>query len=237
MEHEEDVFQTFIDYNEEEETKPKKNTVQLTFLEPNIDLETPQARKSSRYLFDKTLMNALSATTIDEAHLHLEIMEQPEQCRISNYGDKDRRPIDPAPIVRLRLEDEIKDLQPFYVIQVSLWSTDHKRQLDLVETRNQYMRALIGSVVASPSLLKGLGTNKEDYYFAFPDLSVRISGEYCLQFNLIHLARNKVIKSIYSNPFVVYTAKSYPGMKESSPLAKHLAKQGLKLTLRMHPPK
>ncbi|KAI8352904.1 velvet factor-domain-containing protein [Blakeslea trispora] len=216
----------------------QKNKIQLTFLEPNIDLETPQARRNNRYLFDshKTLMTTHPSAIADKDYLQFEIVEEPEQCRVSNYGDKDRRPIDPAPIVRLRSEDEeTKDLHPFYVVQASLWSVDRKEQLDLVETKNQYMRALIGSVIASPSLLKGLDTTREDYYFAFPDLSVRINGEYCLQFNLIHLTRNKVIKSVFSKPFIVYTAKSYPGMKESSKLAKHLAKQGLKLTLRMHP--
>lgn len=31
----------------------------------------------------------------------LVVVEQPQQCRMSGYGEKDRRPIDPAPIVKL----------------------------------------------------------------------------------------------------------------------------------------
>lgn len=33
----------------------------------------------------------------------LNVVEQPQQCRISGSGEKDRRPIDPAPIIRLSL--------------------------------------------------------------------------------------------------------------------------------------
>jgi hypothetical protein len=36
----------------------------------------------------------------------LKIEEQPIQCRISGFGEKDRRPIDPAPILRLMILDE-----------------------------------------------------------------------------------------------------------------------------------
>lgn len=31
----------------------------------------------------------------------LKIVEQPQQCRVSTSGDRDRRPIDPAPIIKL----------------------------------------------------------------------------------------------------------------------------------------
>lgn len=62
-----------------------------------------------------------------------------------------------------------------------------------------------------------------------------------------------MIQEVFSDPFTVFSAKSYPGMKgnaatailkipanyiymivkiESSPLSRHLAKQGLKLTVR-----
>lgn len=49
------------------------------------------------------------------------------------------------------------------------------------------MRFLVGSLVSSPTLLKNLNDEK-GYYFAFPDSSVRMTGQYRLHFNLIHLA-------------------------------------------------
>ncbi|KAI9472420.1 MAG: velvet factor [Benjaminiella poitrasii] len=169
----------------------------------------------------------------------LEVVEQPFQCRMAGIGDKDRRPIDPAPIVKLTILDEqdiMEDISiecPFYLLHATLWSIDMKTQYDLINstTSGVSLRILIGSLVSSPSLLKDLD-NRRAYYFAFPDLSVRTTGQYRLQFSLVHLTRNKTISETFSEPFTVYTAKAYPGMKESSQLSRHLAKQGLKLTIR-----
>lgn len=78
---------------------------------------------------------------------------------------------------------------PFYVVHVSLWSEDMQTQHDLIQgSAVPYtMRFLVGSLVSSPSILKNLQDEK-GYYFAFPDLSVRMTGQYRLHFNLIHLA-------------------------------------------------
>lgn len=77
---------------------------------------------------------------------------------------------------------------PFYVVHVSLWTEDMQTQLDLIEGSAPYsMRFLIGSLVSSPALLKNLQGQKGNY-FAFPDLSVRMTGRYRLHFSLVHLA-------------------------------------------------
>jgi hypothetical protein len=60
---------------------------------------------------------------------------------------------------------------------------------DLIEgTTIHSLKLLIGSLVSSPELLRDL-ENVKAYYFSFPDLSVRMTGQYRLQFSLIHLAR------------------------------------------------
>ncbi|KAI8075868.1 velvet factor-domain-containing protein [Gilbertella persicaria] len=238
QENDEDFFQTFINYNGDEDIdvgsiKQDNNAtaIQFTFLKPNIDVSN--SKKNNQHLYgNPSFMIDEPTCELDDFSFEFEIVEQPQQCRISNYGAKDRRPIDPAPILRLRiLNEKTVDFPPFFVVQVSLWSADMKRQLDLVKNKHQALRTLMGSVVASPSLLKDLD-GQEAYYFAFPDLSVRMTGEYRLQFTLMHLTRSKIIKSLFSEPFTVYSAKAYPGMKESSELAKHLFRQGLKLTIR-----
>lgn len=77
---------------------------------------------------------------------------------------------------------------PFYVLHVSLWSTDMKKKIDLIEGQLP-VRALIGSLVSTPSLLKDLDDDEKYYFFAFPDLSVRMTGQFRLKFSLIHLGR------------------------------------------------
>jgi hypothetical protein len=77
---------------------------------------------------------------------------------------------------------------PFYVLHASLWSEDMQTQYDLIEGVFPYtMRILVGCLVSSPSILKNL-QNQKGIYFAFPDLSVRMTGKYRLRFSLIHLA-------------------------------------------------
>ncbi|CAO3694634.1 hypothetical protein G6F70_000245 [Rhizopus microsporus] len=200
----------------------------ITFMEPNIDvlIDYPVNKLYEKYFRQNELPCNINT-------YKLEIAEQPVQCRISSDNDKDRRPIDPAPIIKLTVLD--KDNQriqdpgesPFYVMHVSLWSVDMKTQYDLIENS----RVLTGSLVSSPSLLKDL-QDELAYFFAFSDLSIRLTGQYRLRFSLVHIARNEIVDQVFSDPFTTYSAKTYPGMKKSSELAKHLAKQGLKITIR-----
>jgi hypothetical protein len=61
-------------------------------------------------------------------------------------------------------------------------------QHDFIEGSAPYtMRFLVGCLVSTSTLLKNLQDEK-GYYFAFLDLSVRMSGTYRLHFSLIHLA-------------------------------------------------
>ncbi|CAO0798093.1 unnamed protein product [Mucor circinelloides] len=245
-----ELFNNLINYDEEhDELLPTNTQTQqpaVTFLEPHTDLSAKFSfNNHQNELFNmnnenlKKMMSDHGKSQPDTNTYRLDIVEQPQQCRMSGYGEKDRRPIDPAPIVRLIVVDNAnKSTQqdqiecPFYIIHASLWSVDMTKKHDIIEgTAPHPLRFLIGSLVSSPSLLKDLN-NDRAYYFAFPDLSVRMTGQYRLQFSLIHLARNKIIQEVFSDPFTVFSAKSYPGMKESSPLSRHLAKQGLKLTVR-----
>ncbi|KAJ3003445.1 hypothetical protein HKX48_001754 [Thoreauomyces humboldtii] len=65
------------------------------------------------------------------AHYELAVRQQPERARMSGYHNKDRRPMDPTPIVQLLARDpdgEPVDISypeaPFMVLHASLWSTD-----------------------------------------------------------------------------------------------------------------
>ncbi|KAI8918395.1 velvet factor [Powellomyces hirtus] len=65
------------------------------------------------------------------AHYELIVRQQPVRARMSGYNNKDRRPIDPTPIVQLTARSaEGKQLDvsylksPFMVLYASLWSAD-----------------------------------------------------------------------------------------------------------------
>ncbi|KIL64314.1 hypothetical protein M378DRAFT_24595 [Amanita muscaria Koide BX008] len=175
-------------------------------------------------------------------------------------GKADRRPIDPPPIVELRVIDpsrkrrpsasgsgvasptDSKDAMtyaqsflqnPYYFMFASLAKPEDDAELHWL--KDGRTRCTTGSVVSSLYHLKDPQNNNEDAgFFVFPDLSVRTEGSYRLKLSLFEVVGNTVrhCKSIYSTPFYVYTAKKFPGMEESTPLSCSLADQGIKIRIR-----
>lgn len=177
----------------------------------------------------------------------LVVCQQPLHARMCGFGEKDRRPIDPPPIVQLIVKQvghdipiDIELLQiPFFVLHVTLWSEDKQEERNVISNPPKCTRVLMGSLVSSPSLLKNT-KGEHGLYFAFPDLSIRTEGRYTLRFSLIKLvnsdfqedAKSKIVTQVFSDPFTVYSAKKFPGMTESTELSKVFAKQGLKIPIR-----
>ncbi|CEP16872.1 hypothetical protein [Parasitella parasitica] len=177
----------------------------------------------------------------------LVVCQQPLHARMCGFGEKDRRPIDPPPIVQLIVKQQGQDspvdvqmLQiPFFVLHVTLWSDDRSEERNIISNPPKCTRVLMGSLVSSPSLLKNT-EGEQGLYFAFPDLSIRTEGRYTLRFSLMKLvnsdfqenAKSKIVAQVFSDPFTVYSAKKFPGMTESTDLSKAFAKQGLKIPIR-----
>ena len=70
-------------------------------------------------------------------------------------------------------------------------------------------------------------------FFIFSELSVRILGDFKLQFTLISAAQSrKTIRTIFSDVFTSYDPARFPGMLDTTPLAKCLALQGAKIMVR-----
>jgi hypothetical protein len=99
------------------------------------------------------------------------------------------------------------------------------------ERRQQ--RRLMGTNVASPFPAKD-ENNEEKIFFTFPDVSVRTPGTCRLKFNLCVLdlmrqgpgSKNPVPTTVMSDPFQVFNAKDFGGMRASSALTKSLKAQG-----------
>ncbi|KAF9237961.1 velvet factor-domain-containing protein, partial [Melanogaster broomeanus] len=191
----------------------------------------------------------------DRLEYELKVRQEPKQARMCGVG-ADRRPIDPPPIIQLRVIDphtrqppspanpdgEDGDpnyahsfLQnPYYFMFASLAKPDDDTELHWL--KDNKTRCTTGSVVSSLYHLKDTENRNEDAgFFVFPDLSVRTEGSYRLKLSLFEVVGNTVrhCKSIYSQPFYVYTAKKFPGMEaESTPLSCSLADQGIKIRIR-----
>ncbi|KAH9942096.1 velvet factor-domain-containing protein [Amylocystis lapponica] len=195
----------------------------------------------------------------DRLEYELTVRQEPKQARMCGVGGKaDRRPIDPPPIIQLRVIDPAQHrpqssdsrssspdnpgaslasqsfLQnPYYFMFASLAKPDEDVELHWL--KDGKTRCTTGSVVSSLYHLKDAEAGGADAgFFVFPDLSVRTEGSYRLKLSLFEVVGSNVYhcKSIFSAPFYVYTAKKFPGMEESTPLSCSLADQGIKIRIR-----
>ncbi|KFH62763.1 hypothetical protein MVEG_11289 [Podila verticillata NRRL 6337] len=106
---------------------------------------------------------------------------------------------------------------------------------DSLLLKDSRTKATTGSCVSSLYPLKDFeDSGNESGFFVFPDLSVRMEGTYRLKFCLYEMTGTQVhfCASIVSAPFVVYSAKKFPGMEESTTLSQFFAEQGLKIRIR-----
>ncbi|KAF6820952.1 vea protein [Colletotrichum sojae] len=172
--------------------------------------------------------------------------QQPVAARCCGYGERDRRVIDPPPIVQLKINnpdlspDEMyaKLHHPAYVVHCSIWD-EHglKDQTDMPPEFVRPGKRLMGSLVSSPFVGQD-EHGEEGCFFCFPDMSVRTAGPYRLKFSLVyvdHRHRSLIapIKcTIMSDVFQVYNAKDFPGMQASTPLTKRLKEQGCLISIK-----
>jgi hypothetical protein len=179
----------------------------------------------------------------------IKVRQQPLAARACGFGDRDRRVIDPPPIIQLTLEnpsltrEEIsrKLKSPFSVVHCALWNAcsdeDETTMPGVSDRRPQ--RRLMGTLVASPFV--GRDENDvEGCFFCFPDLSCRTHGSYRLKFQLVVLDPEQfrpgssfpILSVTMSDVFQVYNAKDFPGMRASTPLTKRLKEQGCLISVK-----
>ncbi|CAK1364761.1 unnamed protein product [Cercospora beticola] len=169
---------------------------------------------------------------------NLAIRQQPAAARACGFGERDRRVIDPPPILELKITDQngLPELDPsgMLALHCTLLNADGAEdETELTPSMPDMpsTRRLMGTLVASPYQAKdenGLAGT----FFVFPDLSCRSPGQYRLKFKLIRVDGTNMTcvtthSSIVSDSFSVYTAKDFPGMRASSSLLKALRRQGL----------
>lgn len=169
----------------------------------------------------------------------------------------DRRPVDPPPIVELKIFDG--DVAPENDITFAMNATYF-----LFATLEQARPMAHGRVPEDKTrhpVLTGTSVTGMVYYerpepagyFIFPDLSVRHEGKYRLSFDLYeevkkpkdfdegedaskpaaagaaHVTHRLEVKSA---PFTVFSAKKFPGLTESTSLSRMFAEQGCRVRIR-----
>ncbi|KAI2629937.1 velvet factor-domain-containing protein [Hypoxylon sp. NC1633] len=171
----------------------------------------------------------------------LEVLQQPTMAKAANGKDKDRKPVDPPPILQLHVpSDEDPDgvyRQSPYLIAVAYLEYAHPPGPNGQSTPPANMMA--GTTVSSLHRLKD-PTNKEGAFFVFGDLTIKSEGEYVIRFDLLQMAMDNLddgefwvtICSVTSEMFKVHAGRAFPGMAESTFLTRSFSDQGVRLRLR-----
>lgn len=187
----------------------------------------------------------------------LKVLQQPERARACGAGMKansDRRPVDPPPVVELRIiegasVEEGKDITFDYNANFFLYAS-------LEQARPMAHGRVQTPATLNPPVLTGVPASGMAYldrpqeagYFIFPDLSVRHEGYFRLSFSLFETTKEEKDfdrepasdmpagvdwrMEIKTLPFNVFSAKKFPGLMESTTLSKIVADQGCRVRIR-----
>ncbi|KAI8459936.1 velvet factor-domain-containing protein [Phakopsora pachyrhizi] len=174
----------------------------------------------------------------------LRMIQQPKRSRMVGSGEKaDRRPIDPPPIAGFQAvcssqgdgETDLTLLRsPAFICYATLCESapPHKELFTIPHSKKPFV---VGTRVSSIFQLRESDPPAcNGHYFVFPDLGVRVEGQYRLKLSVYEIEDTKVhfCASIVTDQFEVFSAKKFPGMNESTPLSKTFAKQGIRLRVR-----
>ncbi|PNP49078.1 hypothetical protein THARTR1_10152 [Trichoderma harzianum] len=170
-------------------------------------------------------------------------------------ANSDRRPVDPPPVVELRIiegpsVEEGKDITFDYNANFFLYAS-------LEQARPIAHGRVQNGATNNPPILTGVPASGMAYldrpteagYFIFPDLSVRHEGYFRLSFSLYETTKEskdfdmEPVESdlpagvdwrmeIKTQPFNVFSAKKFPGLMESTSLSKTVADQGCRVRIR-----
>ncbi|KAG8933348.1 hypothetical protein FRC02_012101 [Tulasnella sp. 418] len=170
------------------------------------------------------------------------------------FAKRDRRPLDPPPVVRLRLwevfdlglptqsEHELHaddiDIMGL-VAHIDLFpAPDPNSNNPIPDTSNSLTTSVFGSSFVHAVHMLDM-TGQPVVFFVWADVSVRLEGSFALRYRffdlLSHVPNSNAIPvaaELYSGPFTVYSTKEFPGLQASTPLTKHLSRWGVRVNLR-----
>ncbi|PFH57049.1 hypothetical protein XA68_15580 [Ophiocordyceps unilateralis] len=170
----------------------------------------------------------------------LTLRQAPMHARVAIGKEKDRKPIDPPPIVQLldkRHHGKSGLYDSPYLFMTSSLVPESYGESPSGKEQELPSNYLVGSLVSSIHRLRDTD-NVEGGFFVFGDLSVKREGRFRLRFTLFERDQHSSSPSFYfvseliTNAFTVYSTKLFPGMADSTQLTRTFSNQGVKVRLR-----
>ncbi|KAJ3369718.1 hypothetical protein GGF31_005023 [Allomyces arbusculus] len=256
--------------------RPTTTGERATPADPDLDLAdgidgaAPTAGSAERDALAATIRAQDAANAPDARNIvrnglkyTLVIRQQPVHARLcGTAGSLDRRPVDPPPVVQVRIESvDAGAVQDAHF--ASDWYTHNPRLFVYAAAvpmpREKVQKARAGQVdeaaaaepapggKAAPTLTYGSvvsalfrmpdvdGTSA--VFAVFPDISIKNEGKLRFRFVLCEMVGAKVrrLASILSRPVTVWTPKKFPGLTPSTAWTKYVVHHGVKLRIRCMP--
>ncbi|OAA54125.1 Velvet factor [Niveomyces insectorum RCEF 264] len=207
----------------------------------------PTGHASATATTSKTPMLSPAQSVLVTSEYRIRVRQQPVAARSCGFGERDRRVIDPPPIVQLTIDDP--DATPeeismrlrfqFTVLHCSIWNETGEQDNSAMPEDYRQQRRLMGTLVSSPFVGQD-EHGEEGCFFCFPDLSCRTPGSFRLKFALVVLdplgmragGSSPIMATAMSDVFTVYNAKDFPGMQASTALTKRLKEQGCLISIK-----
>ncbi|KAK9482550.1 velvet factor-domain-containing protein [Lipomyces starkeyi] len=147
----------------------------------------------------------------------LEILQQPIRCKAARTTG--RAFVAPIPIIRLEIHDGDNDRKwlrsPCFFMCANLYDPAHN-----VPIRLPPSETLTGGLISQLHCVID-ESHRENGYFVFGDLSVKVKGQFRLRFSLFEIMDSQVkfIKSTLSEKFIAYSRKPLAAVIERTPLS------------------
>ncbi|KAM3416928.1 hypothetical protein BST61_g8516 [Cercospora zeina] len=167
--------------------------------------------------------------------IRLEVRQEPKRAQVVQENNpKNRKPIDPPPIIELKYNDHddpgnaqwLVSPRTFMMVTLISVKDDHEQPPG---------KLLIGQTVSSLHRLKDIN-NKDGGFFVFGDISAKKLGQYKLRFSLFDTNKDTdevvFLGSIDSADFPVVAQRDFGSMSESTHLTRTFSDQGVKLRVR-----
>ncbi|KAJ8604991.1 hypothetical protein MRB53_041588 [Persea americana] len=224
---------------------PRLSQSQVGAASQHSAVSSPVSRVSSLDISPQFLLSTTSPDTT--LKYDLTFRQQPEAARACGHGDRDRRVVDPPPIVQLKIinsTDQTPMQDPGAVFAMYSYLVDAESGNEMIHpTPDQQISsntgAMMGTLVVNPF------QGKDEFgfagtFFVFSDISCRFPGRYKLKFELLRINLQSptlgtvhgTVATIYSDPFTTYPAKDFPGMQASTPLLRAFRRQGLNVGIK-----
>ncbi|KAK8098080.1 uncharacterized protein PG998_013566 [Apiospora kogelbergensis] len=179
---------------------------------------------------------------------HLEVRQEPERGKVALGKEKDKKPVDPPPIVELVVpQDQDRNrlfLQNPYLILIAFLESVPDAPSAKPSSKTPKDGGDRDSHETDPKTTRIIATVA---FSSFPDLTVKKDGWFRIRFTLMTMEENRTenriedtgfdgswitICNIHSKPFQVHTARTFPGMSESTFMTRSFSDQGVRIRLR-----